>query len=87
VSAPVAAAMAEGVRRITGATYGLSTTGVAGPEGGSAAKPVGLVYLGVGGPHGTRTVEQRYPGGRDSVRRWAVNGALHLLRRTLDGDA
>jgi len=84
VSAEVAAAMAEGVRRVTGATFGLSTTGVAGPDGGTADKPVGLVFLGCAGPGGTRTVRERFPGDRQSVREWAVARALHLLREALE---
>ena len=83
VSAQVAEAMARGVRRLTGATYALSTTGVAGPEGGTADKPVGLVHLACDGPAGCRTVRERFPGSRDSVRDWAVTRALHLLRETL----
>jgi nicotinamide-nucleotide amidase len=86
VSEAVALAMAAGVRRLAGATYGLSTTGVAGPGGGTPAKPVGLVFLGIAGPDGARAVAQRYPGDRDAVRRWAVNGALHLLRRFTEAE-
>ena len=55
VSPEVAAAMAEGVRRRLGATIGISTTGVAGPGGGTAEKPVGLVYLGLSTTSGTQT--------------------------------
>jgi nicotinamide-nucleotide amidase len=55
VSPEVAAAMAEGVRKRFGAELGLSTTGVAGPTGGSSEKPVGLVYLGLSTPDGTQT--------------------------------
>jgi nicotinamide-nucleotide amidase len=80
VSAEVAAAMAEGARRATGATWGLGVTGVAGPTGGSADKPVGLVFVACAGPRGTRAVGERFPGDRDSVRAWSVVQALHLLR-------
>lgn len=86
VSAAVAAAMAEGARRVAGATFGLSTTGVAGPDGGTTEKPVGLVFLGCAGPGATRTVGERFPGDRQSVREWAVARALHLLRETLAED-
>ncbi len=83
VSEEVAAAMAEGARRMTGATYGLSTTGVAGPDGGTPDKPVGLVYLSCAAPGDCRTVRERFPGDRHVVREWAVARALHLLRETL----
>jgi len=84
VSEPVAAAMAQGVRRITGATYGLSTTGVAGPGGGTPAKPVGLVYLACADAEGVVAERQLFPGDRDAVRLWTVVAALHLLRRRLE---
>lgn len=83
VSEEVAAAMAEGVRRVTGATWGLGVTGVAGPTGGSREKPVGLVYVGCAGPSGAHVVGDHFPGDRDSVRDWSVVRALHLLRERL----
>ena len=63
VSRPVAAAMAEGARRATGATYALSVTGVAGPEGGTPEKPVGLVFLACAGPSGTKVLREQLPRG------------------------
>jgi len=84
VSGEVAEAMALGARRLIGATYALSTTGVAGPDGGTPDKPVGLVYLACVGPGGCRTTRECFPGDRGSVREWAVARALHLLRETLD---
>jgi nicotinamide-nucleotide amidase len=84
VSPEVAAAMAQGVRRLTGATYGLSVTGVAGPGGGTPAKPVGLVYLACADDAGVVGGEQVFPGDRDAIRSWAVVAALHLLRRRLE---
>jgi nicotinamide-nucleotide amidase len=83
VSEPVAAAMAEGVRRATGATWGLAVTGIAGPEGGTPEKPVGLVYVACAGPGGTRATRNLFPGDRSSVREWSVVRALHLLREEL----
>ena len=84
VSPEVAAAMAQGVRRLIGADYGLSVTGVAGPGGGTPEKPVGLVYLGCADHAGVATRRQLFPGDRDAIRRWAVVAALHLLRRRLE---
>jgi nicotinamide-nucleotide amidase len=83
VSAETAAAMAAGARRVLEADVGVSVTGVAGPGGGTEAKPVGLVYLHAETPDDSRGVELRLPGGRDAVRRRAAASALHLLRRLL----
>ena len=83
VSEEVAGAMAEGARDALHADYGLSLTGVAGPDGGTLEKPVGLVYLGCAGPESTRVREGSFPGDRDSVRTFAATAALHLLRATL----
>jgi nicotinamide-nucleotide amidase len=84
VSDEVAEAMAVGARRLAGATYALSTTGVAGPGGGAPDKPVGLVHLACAGPEGCRTTGERFPGDRSAIRAWAVTRALHLLRETLN---
>lgn len=84
VSAEVAAAMAEGAARSSGARIGLSVTGVAGPEGGTADKPVGLVWFGLCVDGSTRTSDVRLPPlGRESVRMYAAHAALDLLRRNL----
>lgn len=83
VSESVAAAMAEGARRATGADYGLGVTGIAGPGGASADKPVGLVYVSCAGPRRTRAVRGVYPGDRASVRAFSATAALHLLREEL----
>jgi nicotinamide-nucleotide amidase len=83
VSEPVARAMAEGARARLGATYALSTTGVAGPGGGSPGKPVGLVFIGCATPDGTVVRRHEFPGDRDTVRAWSVVAALHLLRRAV----
>lgn len=80
VSAPVAEAMAHGCRRLTGADVALAVTGIAGPGGGSADKPVGLVFLACAGPRHTKVVEQRFSGDREAVRAQSVTAALHLLR-------
>jgi len=78
-----AAAMAEGARRRSGSTYALSTTGYAGPTGGTDYDPVGTVYLGIAAPAGTRVVRVRYGGERYRTRMLATQAALDLLRKTL----
>ena len=85
VSEEVAGAMAEGVRAATSADYALAVSGVAGPDGGTPEKPVGLVYAACSGPGHTKVVCNVFPGNRASVREYAVSAALHLLRRELAG--
>jgi len=83
VSAPTVNAMAAGIRRLAGASIGLAITGIAGPTGATAAKPVGLVYLGIA--DGRRLIAQRHQlfGDRLSIKSQAAQAALDLLRRTL----
>ncbi|HEV8632277.1 MAG TPA: competence/damage-inducible protein A [Thermoanaerobaculia bacterium] len=84
VSEPVARALAAGARRVTGATYGIGITGVAGPDGGSDEKPVGTVHVAVAGPAGDlRHRLVRFPGDRQAVRWQSAQLALELLRREL----
>jgi nicotinamide-nucleotide amidase len=83
VSEPVAGAMAEAARRLSGATYGLATTGYAGPAGGTEADPVGTIYLGIAAPGGTRCVRLRYGADRYRNRTLATQSSLDLLRKTL----
>jgi nicotinamide-nucleotide amidase len=83
VSEEVAGAMAEGARETLRADFALSITGVAGPDGGTPDKPVGLVYLGCAGPDGRQVRRGWFPGDRDSVRTFSATSALHLLRRAL----
>ncbi len=80
VSSETAAAMASGIRRISGATYGLSTTGIAGPGGATALKPVGLVYLGLAHADGTITQELRLGTDRRTNKTRAMLAALNMLR-------
>ncbi len=84
-----AAAMAEGALRRADATHALSTTGIAGPEGGRPDQPVGTVYVGLAWkePGAVRSVarEFRFVGEREGVRSWAVVSALSLLWMTLAG--
>lgn len=83
VSAECARAMADGVRRLTGSTWALSITGVAGPGGGTDEKPVGLVHIGRAGPGGTISRRYQLRGDRGQVRSSAAAAALHLLREGL----
>ena len=88
VSEQVALALAQGARERVGADVGIGVTGVAGPGGGTAEKPVGLVWIALCGPDGrrlVRRVDQR--GSRADVRERTVIAALHLLRRLLLGFA
>lgn len=81
VSEACAAAMAEGARRALGVDYAVSITGVAGPDGGSAEKPVGTVCFGFAGPDGTHTERRWFRGDRALVRKYAVAFALNGVRR------
>ena len=84
VSEPVAAAMAEGVRQCLGADIGVAITGIAGPDGGTAEKPVGTVCFSIAGPGEASTTFTRVvPGDRQLIRQWAVMVALDLVRRAV----
>jgi len=81
VSPEVAVALAEGIRKRTGATIGIGVTGIAGPGGGSPEKPVGLVYIGIADEKGARQKEYRFVGDRDRIRLFASQSALDMARR------
>ncbi len=84
VSGPVAEAMARGAAAASGARIALATTGLAGPDGGTPDKPVGLVWFGLVVDGRTSSVEARFPpGGRAFVRNLAANAALDLVRQNL----
>lgn len=83
VSAEVARAMAEGVRRAAKTDLGISTTGIAGPTGGTPEKPVGLVYIGLAWDGDAMAVEHRFLGNRDENRIYSTHCALDLVRRHL----
>ena len=83
VSAETAAAMASGARTRLRADVAVSVTGIAGPGGGTAEKPVGLVYVHAETPEASRGIEFTYGQDRDSIRRRATVASLHLLRRLL----
>ncbi len=84
VSEPAALAMARGVRERAGVEVGAAVTGIAGPSGGTAQKPVGTVWIAVSTPAGERTVHRRFPGDRGLVRARAAQAALDLVRRALE---
>lgn len=85
VSLPVVRAMAEGVRRLAGTTFGLATTGIAGPTGGTPEKPVGLVCVALAWEGADVAREYRLHGGRELIKYRAAQMALEMLRRHLLG--
>jgi nicotinamide-nucleotide amidase len=85
VSAEVAAEMAQGVRRLCECDVGLGVTGIAGPTGGTADKPVGVTYWAVAHPGGTRVREHVFTGDRPEVQLAAAYAGLDMLRRTAAG--
>ncbi len=85
VSKETAEEMALGVRDKAGASIGVSTTGVAGPGGGSEKTPVGTFFIGVADEEGVEVTEIHVGGERDLVRQWAVQKAMDLVRRKISG--
>ena len=83
VSREVAAALAEGIRSRCQATLGVGITGVAGPAGGTAEKPVGLVFHALAGDRGTEVIERNFPGDRKRIRWFASQQAMDMVRRKL----
>lgn len=83
VSEQVARAMAEGARKVSGADIAISVTGIAGPTGGTAAKPVGLVYMALSAADGTIAFEHRFSGSRMDIKLRASQAALNMLRMRL----
>jgi len=83
VSAEAAAAMAVGARGRLGIDVAVAVTGVAGPGGGTAEKPVGLVFLHAAGPDGEEALRFEFPGEREWIRVRSAVAALHLVRRLL----
>jgi len=79
VSRETAVEMAAGARDLFGSDISASITGVAGPGGGTASKPVGLVWIGISSNNGTFAEKFNFSGGRDEVRAGAVNVAIELL--------
>lgn len=85
VSSEVAAAMARGIREAAKTDLGLSVTGIAGPDGGTEQKPVGLVFTALASAQGVKTDEHRFLGNREQVRMKASQMALDMVRRHLIG--
>jgi len=81
VSAPVAEKMAAGVREISKATLGLAVTGIAGPTGGSAEKPVGTVFIALAAPEGVVSRKYNLTGDRDQIKTLSAQIALDWVRR------
>jgi competence/damage-inducible protein CinA-like protein len=83
VSEQVAEAMAAGIRKRAGSTFGIGVTGVAGPGGGSQEKPVGLVYIALADDSQTTSRKFIFPGDRQFIRTLSVNAALDMIRRRI----
>lgn len=79
VSKPVAVAMAEGALGTAGTHLAIAVTGVAGPDGGTAEKPVGLVHFALASEDGTKHLKKQFAGDRDAVRQQSVVQALRML--------
>lgn len=87
VSNQVARAMADGARNTARVDYAVAVTGIAGPDGGSEKKPVGLVYVAVSSELATVVIEHRFGDlGRDAIRRATVDAALDLVLQVLTSD-
>ena len=84
VSEPTARAMASGVRQRLGVDVGVGVTGIAGPDGATPGKPVGLVYIAVATPVGARARRDVWPGDRAAVRRASVLAALDLVLEAIE---
>lgn len=81
VSAEVAVALADGIRKRAGAAIGVGITGIAGPNGGSPEKPVGLVHIGIADERTAREKKFQFPGDRERIRNFAALNALDMVRR------
>ncbi len=83
VSRETAGAMAKGIRQAANTDFGIAVTGIAGPDGGSADKPVGLVFIALASSSGVKVDEHRFLGNRDQVRMKTAQAALDMVRRHL----
>ena len=84
VSGQTAIAMAEGIRRLRKTEAGIGVTGIAGPTGGTPAKPVGLVYIAISTPGGTDFKEFLFKGEREDIKYQASQAALGMLKDVLE---
>jgi PncC family amidohydrolase len=84
VSEEAAVHMASGVRSVFNSDVSISITGIAGPDGGTATKPVGLVWIGISTKHGTFAKKFNFEGNREDIRKSAVRKAMGLLLKTID---
>lgn len=87
VSEAVAGEMASGARRLFGTDLALSVTGIAGPTGGTPQKPVGLVFVALGGPGGVQIQRHLFHGDRAAVKRQSAEAALRLLLQELGSES
>jgi len=83
VSKEVAKEMAQGVRKLTGSDIGISVTGIAGPDGGTRNKPVGLVFIHISAENYDKGIYQIFPGDRETIKKRSVNFSLNLIREYL----
>ncbi len=84
VSEQVAREMAEGARNFFGAGYAIAVTGIAGPGGGTAVKPVGLVHMAVASHGATHVTKEQFSGSRESVKQQIADRALNFVMEHLD---
>lgn len=84
VSSKTAIVMAEGIRRLRNTEMGLGVTGIAGPTGGTATKPVGLVYIALSSPARVECREFKFKGERETIKFKASEAALDMIRRQLE---
>ena len=85
VSQETASEMSQGVRKNLQADIGVGITGIAGPDGGTEKKPVGLVYISVAGPKGTVTLQNIFSGTRQEIKSQATDKALNMVIDYLEG--
>lgn len=83
VSSECAEAMAVGIRKFAATTYGISATGIAGPDGGTPEKPVGTVFIGIATPTRCSVIEHHFPSDRDIFKSKVCDAALQLLKKEL----